>query len=69
MKYYLIYCKRFSGILAFDLTDKEIAHIKELYRKLSFDEYAGYSPKQQAIRKEMEEYVKSIGKLLLYKTI
>jgi len=69
MKYYLICCKSFSSLLAFDLSEEEISHLKVLYSKLSFDEYAGYSPDQQAIRKEMERYVKVIGKLLPYENI
>lgn len=69
MKLYSIYAMKFQSILAHDLTDEEILIAKSIRQDLSFDEYAGYSPKQQHIYKKLIYYITSIGKILEYEEI
>ena len=67
-KFYLVDCKGFSSILAFNLTDEELKNIQNLRQKLSFGEYSSYSPEEQQIRRDIEAYIKKIGKFLPYET-
>lgn len=64
MTYYRITFPKFNTILAHNLTDHEIQVIKNWKDKLSYDEYAGYSPKQQQIRKNIKRFVKQLGKYI-----
>ena len=67
-KFYLVDCKRFSSILAYDLTEEELQIIQDLRKKLSWGEYSSYNPEEQQIRKDIEAYIKKIGKFLTYET-
>ncbi len=45
------------SILAHDLTQDEIKTIKQRLDNISYDEYAGFSPEQQNIHKEVKKIV------------
>jgi hypothetical protein len=58
MKIYQIYCGKFESIFCNDLPAHAKEEIKSLQKMFSYDEYAGYSPEQQKIRKDIKEIVK-----------
>ena len=68
-KFYLVDCKGFSSILAFDLTDEELKVIQDLIQKLSLREYSNYLPAQHQIRRDIEDYIKKIEKFLPYEIL
>lgn len=65
---YEIYFHAFSSILAKDLTDEERKKIREIKQIEVIDEYAGYSPRQQQMHEDVEEYVKKLGKYVEYRS-
>ena len=69
MTYNLITFPRFESLLAYGLTDAEVDIIKTLKTKLSYDEYAGYDPKQQEIRQDIKEYLERIHKIISFNQI
>lgn len=60
MKLYQISCGNFTSVFCNDkLPDSAVLRIKSLQKKFVRDEYAGYCPEQQKIRKEIEDIVKN----------
>ena len=70
MKYYLVNFSRFRPFLAVDLNPEEIARIKAVKKTMTLnDEYAGYSPSEQAKWLAVEDIIKEGGKLVKFKEI
>ncbi len=69
LKICIVYCGTFKSIIVNNPTEEEIIIIKQIKKKLSHDEYAGYSPEQQNIYSELVNFINSIKKFIPHKEL